>query len=108
MNTELAIRVRDAVLANPDRHDQDFYGRRRDCGTAYCLAGWACVLSGDVFDWHGVVGDYVLIDGEPVNPFDRAAELLGITNDQAVTLFLTFDNREALDRLDELIASEGE
>lgn len=105
MNEELAIRVRDAILAHPELHDQDYYAHRNSCGTTYCIAGWACALSGEQFDWHGAVGDYVLIDGEPVNPLDRATELLGLTEDQAVRLFLEFDNYVALDLLETLIAT---
>jgi hypothetical protein len=42
MNTELLQRIKASILAEPDTFRMDTWS----CGTAHCIAGWACVLAG--------------------------------------------------------------
>jgi|SRR6185503_17664585 len=48
LNIELFKKIREKIAATPEAYDQETYGRREEeapCGTAACIAGWACVLS---------------------------------------------------------------
>lgn len=49
LNIELFKAVRDKIATTPEAYDQSVFARPSDsapCGTAACIAGWACVLSG--------------------------------------------------------------
>lgn len=46
INTELARKVRDQILLEPDSHRQDVWAEETDCGTTACVAGWACIIAG--------------------------------------------------------------
>ena len=75
MNSKLLLKVKEAILAEPDNFDMDQW----HCGTSHCICGWAQVLSGKVkdsfnTDSHTEVG----------------MKLLGLTDvTQAMTLFYT-------------------
>lgn len=48
MNIELLKAIREKIATTPEAYDQEVYGRPEPsapCGTAACIAGWACVLS---------------------------------------------------------------
>jgi hypothetical protein len=108
-NAELAYRVLDHIDAHPEQHNQRVWIEDRgDCGTAACMAGWTCLLSGDQPRFHG--------DGDPEAEFvihagvtrgdyipDRAAELLGMKPDGGAQtgfrLFEPSNTREDLGRL---------
>lgn len=34
------------IRANPQRFDMDVFYQETECGTSYCIAGWACALGG--------------------------------------------------------------
>ena len=65
-----------------------------DCETAFCVAGWACELSGEPTEWQDTSylwpNEY---DQEihqkygTVSAFDRGRRVLGLTNEQASYLF---------------------
>lgn len=44
MNIRLLRRIQEKILAEPE----NFNMRTWTCGTAHCIGGWACVLSGKV------------------------------------------------------------
>jgi hypothetical protein len=47
INVKLLARVRDHILEEPRRYDQELWGRPSDeapCGTAACIAGWTALL----------------------------------------------------------------
>jgi hypothetical protein len=49
LNLELFRQIREKIASTPVAYDQTRWGRREiaaPCGTAACIAGWACVLSG--------------------------------------------------------------
>lgn len=54
MNLDLTVRVLAQIERDPSSHDQrNWASQRQDdgCGTAYCMAGWACVLAGEAVEW---------------------------------------------------------
>lgn len=134
-NIELLTRVRDHIVAHPESHDQNWWGRLGEgatvlevdnglfvvepsCGTAACVAGWACLLNGD----KPAVSKYYLPDGPDYVAYSqvqsksgkyhhikvRARKLLGISRYEADVLFeysRTYD--EVLDILALLIGGRG-
>lgn len=112
-NAALAYRALDQIDARPELWDQGYWFTVTDCGTAGCIAGWACVLSGDKpSPWEGLmedlsIGDQVahvdLPTGERVEARERARALLGITEEQAQDLFWFENTRGVLGRLVERI-----
>jgi hypothetical protein len=56
------------------------------CGTIACVAGWACLLSGDRFMTHRNVQS---ADGTWYDVADRATDLLGLDLTEAGVLFYT-------------------
>lgn len=128
-NVERLMKLRAAVAANPERHYQKFWASRPVdqetgellvegvCGTTCCMAGTASLLAGEKIDWENgtdvmrdddrmvrVAG--MLKSGEYIENF--AAEWLGLDGYQASDLFMTMNEREALEMLDDLIeANQG-
>lgn len=87
-NTALGYRVLDHILTHPQQHSQDVYYAEGECGTVACFAGWTVLLSGytldDGYDGYDPTGKPV----EDLDIHDTAAELLGLTKDEAIHLFL--------------------
>lgn len=124
MNVKLLKRIKARILKEPDHFRMDKW----TCGTAYCVGGWACVLSRVKLR---VSHDY----GELVKPtnyerlssqhevFVRAKKLLGLTTKQAERLFVeeqwpsglvatgeasrVVKARLAASRIDHFIATKG-
>lgn len=49
LNIELFKLIREKIATTPEAYDQSVFARpsvKAPCGTAACIAGWACVLSG--------------------------------------------------------------
>jgi hypothetical protein len=98
------------ITTIPDGWNQEFWGEQRECGTAYCMAGWTCVLEGHQMKWK-VVDAYEspfkeatqLVTGEDIDT--KAAEILGLSEDYADRLFYCTDNASALRELENLIDS---
>jgi hypothetical protein len=85
-NAELAWRVLDHIIANPDQYAPDVWIYRGDpeCGTAACIAGWTCLLSGDepvYVDRHEEEANTVEYGDGSDRVARRAAFLLGIEYD---------------------------
>lgn len=107
-NADLMYQVIDQIDAHPELWDQGYWFTVTDCGTAACVAGWACLLSGDkpfpllqkLEDLPvGELVSYVDVKGWQVWARDRAQKLLGITDGQADALFNAENTREDLGRL---------
>lgn len=83
MNIELLRKIKAEIVAEPDAFRMDVW----TCGTAHCIAGWAIQLSGLMFD-------PVIEEERPADTvggrsaMDVAAELLHISDDEAMALFL--------------------
>lgn len=87
-----------AIELDPQSWNQKAWAIRSQCGTAYCFAGWTCVLAGREIDWDNELwavrrlGDGALVattlaeHDEPAI-HEAAAELLGLNDDQADDLF---------------------
>ncbi len=100
MNTELAEKVLDHVLLYPEQHDQDVYGGKNSCGTTGCIAGWSMLLSG----YTHIMEVFYRPNGFSVfEPFHEGQKLLGLNDEEARTVFYTFDNASAIKRLQELV-----
>jgi hypothetical protein len=103
-NAALAYRVLDHIDAHPEQWRQNWWFTQRDCGTAACFAGWACVLSGDQprvtdADEVGEFSTVIRPDGALANVEDRAEALLGLDGDKAGALFYASNTRADLDLL---------
>jgi hypothetical protein len=119
LNLPLAEAVLEQITTHPETHDQGNFGvRRPDCGTTYCIAGWAIALSPDVdHGWRpgpsGTFDEMAMVEfldrrrlpGWRSAPFEAGRELLGLSERAADWLFLECDETEAVDYLRELIAA---
>lgn len=94
LNIELFKKIREKIAAVPEAYDQEQYGRAAEnapCGTAGCIAGWACVL-GDAMPIdlmrHARIGDPINAERElyKIIP-EQAAELLCLSPEEAAVLF---------------------
>jgi len=45
INTKLMRKVARTIRDNPKLYDQKNYAMPTECGTAHCIAGWACKIS---------------------------------------------------------------
>lgn len=103
-NTDLMLQVRNAIRMEPERHNQDEWGSHpeadpSECGTTYCIAGWAVVLATGKSLKEGCAK----YDETPGFSDVVAAQLLGLDSDEANEIFFCLDNKLALERFDALI-----
>lgn len=101
-NAALAYRILDHIDAHPKSWNQGWWFTVTECGTAACFAGWACTLSGDspeIRDTGLYFSTVHTAEGRYADAPVRAAELLGITHDQADNLFADWNTRHDLGRL---------
>lgn len=105
VNEDLLRRVLDHITAHPDEHNQGHWALWSDCGTAYCVAGHAVVMSGYEPDWLSAFGGSEGISTAGVAGKDQtiaelAAELLGLEFDSAHDgLFFGGNDLDALWRI---------
>lgn len=69
-NKQLLEKVADRIEAEPERWNQAHFRSVRECGTTYCIGGWACVLSDSLWQDEEI-----------------AKELLGLTRNEADFVF---------------------
>lgn len=67
--------VADMIEAHPERYDQQQWKVETECGTAYCLAGWACQIALGRLPWRNGVAA-------------TARDLLGLTDGERYNLFV--------------------
>lgn len=101
-NLPLLRKVLDHIDAHPDEWNQGAWIQRTatsSCGTAACIAGWACLINGDQPDF---ANDYAqgshtpvvtLDDGASATVAERAQQLLGLTNNERLDLFHSKNDR---------------
>lgn len=105
LNIPMARKVLEHLRAHPEEHDQDVFAvRGTACGTRACIAGTAVLMDPrTIVHWlRTEVGELVgevFVDGHPVDLIDRAAEVLGLSDHDAVSLFFTYDDASALTML---------
>lgn len=88
-NKPLMDKILDQITQHPETHNQGSFANRDACGTTYCVAGWACVLSGvelgfQTFETYEYADSTV--DGESI--VDKAEQLLGISPTESYRLFI--------------------
>lgn len=111
MNLELGKTVRDLIKAHPDQHDQSTWTSRSDenpiesCGTTACIAGWTAAARG--FTLAQLQKNGFTFEGEQCYDIETwAREALDLDYDDASDLFYTFDEVDAMEKLENLIADE--
>lgn len=112
-NVDLLMQVREKIVNEPEKHNQGSWATAQsdpreggDCGTAYCVAGWAAVLDGQELDWQcGSIGWMASWLAGMDRAIDTHARIvLGLTENEAFRLFLAENRRDdVLDMLDRLI-----
>lgn len=110
-NVDLMLAVREQITSHPETHKQEMWATRTECGTTYCIAGWAAALSGKEMLWEPGCDwpeeAYYLVEpggtqGQMVAWYARDA--LGLTQLEADRLFAaSVPEASALAMLDELI-----
>jgi hypothetical protein len=87
----LLRKVQEKIRTEPEAYDQATYGRIDGCGTACCIAGWACILSGKysvrASAWSSVAVFYGTALGEHTYASAGAGKLLGLNAAEADILF---------------------
>ena len=85
-NIEMFDRVADAIEAHPEKYDQTTFGRKTECGTAYCVAGWTAYLDG----WKpSTSGDFFCVTkgDHRRSVIGVAHKLLGLVSYESADLF---------------------
>lgn len=106
-NLEKLKELHERITTKPENWDQECWAQQKECGTSYCMAGWACVLDGQVIDWPKNVepGEWVealhLVTGQDID--EAARDILGLDQDDSDRLFYCTNNDVALLRLENLI-----
>jgi len=62
-------RVMTFIKDNPEKHNQSVWSN--DCGTAACLAGWACLLNGATVDKSRFYGGFSYVGGPIIDSGGR-------------------------------------
>lgn len=86
MNHTLLNKIKKIIINNPKAFDMlDWWQEEDDCGTAACIAGWACNLSG----WTRDLDDsFQCTKGDARDSVPEVAQReLGLNRIQAVRLF---------------------
>lgn len=120
-NLPLLRAVLAQIDAAPERWEQASYAVKKDCGTAYCVAGWAVHIShpdaeprfGTECDCYECSGDRLtatgmqMPDGRFVDIENEAVRLLGITYGEGQCLFDADNSRETVQHHAEQIAARA-
>lgn len=100
---EFVERVLAAIAAEPNQHDQRYFGRETEgSNITYCIAGWACHLDPDTLliwgEWsYGSSQRFLSMAlADDRNLEQRAATLLGLSEEDANRVFYTMDNDQVL------------
>lgn len=91
-NAKLLRDVADKIEGDPHLYSQGTWGRVTPCGTAHCIAGWACELAGcepnDPTAWEDGWLSVRKPGSTEFMPVGIAAEqLLGLSDIEALDLF---------------------
>jgi hypothetical protein len=93
LNLELFRQIREKIATTPVAYDQTRWGRREiaaPCGTAACIAGWACVLSGSAsLSTVQVAGPNAVVytSSGSLDIPAIAQRVLGLSEEEAETVF---------------------
>ena len=99
-NVPLIRKTLEHITAHPEEWDQTTWAtERQGCGTAFCFAGHVVNSEGHEIVWESggecdcewcggtVSAEFCLVDGKPRTISNVAMHALGLTRDQADTLF---------------------
>lgn len=115
-NLPLLRAVLAQIDATPERWNQGYWATKTDCGTAYCIAGWAVHISNPQAQpyWGGTELDNadeacVVLDEEDGERFidQSARKLLGLTGTESWSLFGGKNTRADVQRIAEQIAARA-
>jgi hypothetical protein len=110
-NLPLLRAVLAQIDATPERWDQSMWASRTECGTAFCVAGWAVHISHPdakpKFNLYGEALTCRLPGFGDVYIMDEARRLLAITRDEASLLFSSFNSRSDVQYYAEAIAARA-
>lgn len=107
-NIPLLRSILQQIDRDPSSWDQTAWGVRTDCGTAYCIAGHACVMTNRHVRWEqdkydlSVFYAQFTVDGRDIE--DAASDALGLTQREADLLFDAYRSREQIQVIAEHIA----
>lgn len=90
MNIELLRRIKQQILQNPELYDQDSWvnvHRKTECGTACCIAGWACQLD-DIRKFKSLINEIESYKTPGFSIRGTARNLLDLTQNQDTELFI--------------------
>lgn len=111
LNRTAITQLADHLETHPNSHDQAVFAERNSCGTVHCAAGWTVVLAGWPLFWVKAaasteVANKTYNDGRFL-PVDLAAQqILGLTDEQANSIFYDFGPRcQIVAKLRDLIGS---
>lgn len=114
VNVELLQKTLAHIEAHPKLWDQTWWRTERvGCGTAYCFAGWAAMLSGAAFvrlEDRTLSNEFVIPagGGDSIWIQTYAGQALGISSDKAMDLFNGDNTLADLRRIvGELVAEAG-
>lgn len=101
-NAELAYKILDQIDAHPKRWVQNDWMTNTECGTAYCFAGWAVVLSGGTLEHRGydvyvASGPEEIVEARVEWAADQLLGIADITTDE--DLYCGLNCRRDLDRI---------
>lgn len=87
MNVELLTRVKEAILAAPQLLDMSDWNHPINCGTAHCIAGWACALDG--WEMQSPINSCMITkpDNRNSDTEQVARDLLCLSSEQSDKLF---------------------
>lgn len=98
----LAGKIYAQIVDNPKTHDQSWYSIETDCGTTYCIAGWAVKLAHPDYQFRYVTSslgltanEVVTTDGESEFIFVIAMGDLGLDHAEHEYLFDETTTRES-------------
>src|SRR6478609_9322821 len=107
-NLPLLRKVLAYIDAHPDEWDQFSWGVQTQawpCGTAFCIAGHAAVMSGAKPIWSRdcpcgcePLMEEVEMDGRVLQPATAAREVLGLTYNESQSLFSAENDRDIIQR----------
>lgn len=119
VNADRLHAVLDHIKAHPEQHLQETWGRRTECGTVACFAGWTVLLfkPGIAERFAAAPMREPILFIETLTPYAALAEitdvsstardLLGLTVDQASTLFHAENTAGQLEKMINLLVSTG-
>lgn len=87
LNVPLMEATMGRIIAEPASWDQRLVAMEQPCGTTFCFAGHAALVSGCTFTVGGWFEDAARM---PISPMDYARAALGLTYDEAESLFYLF------------------